>query len=147
MSAPLTLDREAIAELCRQYGVKRLAIFGSAVRDDFDLERSDVDLVGEYLPGVTSLESYFVLEEKFEELFGRSVDLRSAVERQLSIVGEALAQLARQHTRTGKTTSTSMSSPPSLSKSASKGTPQWQKSLCRYGLGAQSWWQRSLSAV
>jgi predicted nucleotidyltransferase len=37
--------REEIAELCRKHHVKRLAIFGSAVRDDFDPSRSDVDVV------------------------------------------------------------------------------------------------------
>jgi predicted nucleotidyltransferase len=37
--------RAAMAELCRRYHVRRLDIFGSAVREDFDPARSGLDLV------------------------------------------------------------------------------------------------------
>lgn len=40
MAGPLELDREASAALCRQYGVRRLAVFGSATTDRFDPERT-----------------------------------------------------------------------------------------------------------
>ena len=75
MAEPLTFDREAIAELCRRYGVRRLAVFGSAARDDFDPERSDVDLVVDYLPGVDSLDSYLGLKDELEAKLTRPVDL------------------------------------------------------------------------
>jgi predicted nucleotidyltransferase len=78
MAGPLAIDRDAVAELCRKYGVKRLAVFGSAVRHDFDPLHSDVDLVVEYLPGVTSVESYFGLKEELEAVFDRPVDLITA---------------------------------------------------------------------
>lgn len=40
--------REQIAELCRMHHVRRLSLFGSAVRDDFDPNRSDVDVRVEF---------------------------------------------------------------------------------------------------
>jgi predicted nucleotidyltransferase len=75
MAGPLELDREAIAALCRQYGVRRLAVFGSATTDRFDPERSDVDFLVEFNPASASLRTYFGLKEDLERLLGRPVDL------------------------------------------------------------------------
>ena len=57
--------------------VRRLAVFGSAVRGQFDPARSDVDVLVEFepLPPVLRAEAYFGLLEDLELLFGRSVDL------------------------------------------------------------------------
>ena len=69
--------RAEIAELCRMHNVRRLAVFGSAVRDDFDPERSDVDLLFEF--DSDSADQYFRRLGEFEEglvrLFRRNVDL------------------------------------------------------------------------
>ena len=43
MAGPLALDRKAISEACRQNGVRRLVVFGSALTSRFDESRSDVD--------------------------------------------------------------------------------------------------------
>src|SRR5688500_2432978 len=69
--------RQEIAELCRRFGVRRLELFGSAVRDDFDPARSDLDFLVEYQPGgrLGALEAYFGLKEALEGLLGRPVDL------------------------------------------------------------------------
>ncbi|MBN9607692.1 MAG: hypothetical protein BGO26_09500 [Actinobacteria bacterium 69-20] len=77
MGKPLELDREAIAALCRKFGVARLAVFGSATTDRFDPERSDVDFLVEFRPGMASLSTYFGLKDALEDFFGRSVDLVS----------------------------------------------------------------------
>jgi predicted nucleotidyltransferase len=60
--------------------VKRLSIFGSALRADFDPSRSDVDLRVEFdeIPVAGYAENYFALREAFADLFGRKVDLISA---------------------------------------------------------------------
>lgn len=81
MTERLNVDRAAIDELCREYGVEQLSVFGSALTDEFEPERSDIDLLVEYLPGVNSLESYFGLKTRLEDLFGRPIDLvmRSAL--------------------------------------------------------------------
>jgi predicted nucleotidyltransferase len=67
----------AVAELCRRYHVRRLDIFGSAVRADFDPTRSDIDLIAtfESIPFGSYLETHEGLVEGLETLFGRKVDL------------------------------------------------------------------------
>jgi uncharacterized protein len=73
----ITKYREEIEELCRQRHVQRLALFGSSLREDFDPERSDVDLLVEFelLPERQYAENYFALLEALTELFGRKVEL------------------------------------------------------------------------
>ena len=78
MLALISKNREAIADLCRRAGVRRLDVFGSAARvADFDPERSDLDFVVEFepLPDGGRFESYFLLKEGLEGLLGRPVDL------------------------------------------------------------------------
>jgi predicted nucleotidyltransferase len=75
---PLITDRRAaIAELCRRYGVRRLEVFGSASRDDFDQATSDIDLVVEFAatPSGTAFDRYFDLKGALKSLFARPVDL------------------------------------------------------------------------
>jgi hypothetical protein len=69
--------REAIAELCARYGVARLFVFGSALRDDFRPGESDVDLLVEFAPmdGYAKAVAYFDLLEALQELLGTEVDL------------------------------------------------------------------------
>jgi hypothetical protein len=69
--------REQLADLCRQYHVQRLALFGSALRDDFDSAHSDLDFLVEFepLPEGTYADTYFGLMEALEQLFQRPVDL------------------------------------------------------------------------
>ena len=69
-------NRDAIAALCRLHGVRSLEVFGSILRDDFDLERSDVDVLVEFDPqAANSLSNFVNLKEALEAVFGRSVDL------------------------------------------------------------------------
>lgn len=69
---------DAIRSLCREYGVARLDLFGSAARDDFDPAHSDFDFLVEYLPNAdlgSWLARFFELEERLAALLGRPVDL------------------------------------------------------------------------
>lgn len=77
MLKALDSEREAIAALCRRFGVRSLAVFGSAVTDDFDPDRSDVDFVVEFArgPDDSPFDAYFGLKEALEDLLGRPVDL------------------------------------------------------------------------
>ncbi len=51
MHAEILRHRDTLAALCRRHGVARLNVFGSAARSvDFDLARSDVDLLVEFTP-------------------------------------------------------------------------------------------------
>jgi uncharacterized protein len=75
---PLIEERRSeIADICRRFGVSRLAVFGSAARgEDFDPTRSDLDFLVEFDPGkAPTLETYFGLKDSLQGLFGRSVDL------------------------------------------------------------------------
>jgi predicted nucleotidyltransferase len=72
-------DNEALADFCRRSGIRRLAVFGSALRDDFGPE-SDVDLLVEFEPGHTpGMMGVSRLQRELEALLGggRSVDLRT----------------------------------------------------------------------
>ena len=69
--------RTELEQLCARYQVRRLALFGSAAGDDFDMLRSDLDFAVEFVPFSPSehSKSYFGLMQALEDLFLRSVDL------------------------------------------------------------------------
>jgi len=74
----IALRREELRALCHRFHVRRLDLFGSAARGDFDPERSDVDFLVEFdrtHPDALSLRTYFGLKEALEGLLGRPVDL------------------------------------------------------------------------
>jgi predicted nucleotidyltransferase len=72
---PVSVDRDALALVCRKWGIGSVALFGSALRDDFS-PQSDIDLLIEYLPGTRhSLFQYGYMNDDFERVFGRKVDL------------------------------------------------------------------------
>jgi hypothetical protein len=78
-----TLVQERLAALpgiCGRYGVRSLAVFGSAASDRFDPSRSDLDLLVEFrpMPPAQHADSYFGLWEELEHLFGVEVDLIEA---------------------------------------------------------------------
>jgi hypothetical protein len=79
MSSRILLSgkRRAVEALCRRYHVRRLSLFGSAVRDDFAPEHSDLDFVVEFAPLEPGdrAEAYFGLLFGLEEVFSRPVDL------------------------------------------------------------------------
>lgn len=78
MQPVLDNHRAEIATLCRQFGVRRLEVFGSAIRSDYDNDASDIDLVVEFEPersGGQAFARYFDLKRALEELLHKSVDL------------------------------------------------------------------------
>jgi predicted nucleotidyltransferase len=66
-----------LTRLCREHHVRRLEVFGSAARSDFDPASSDLDFLVEFEPisPVVYAQAYFSLKEALEALFKRSVDL------------------------------------------------------------------------
>lgn len=80
MIADISLHREELRDLCRRFHVRRLEVFGSAARGDFDPTRSDIDLLVEFEPLQPGayVDAFFGLKEGLEKLFGRPVDLVSA---------------------------------------------------------------------
>jgi len=73
-------ERAAVERLCRELGVKRLDLFGSATSDAFDPERSDLDFLVEFgpLPVGRRFDAFFDLLEGLESIFERKVDLVTA---------------------------------------------------------------------
>jgi predicted nucleotidyltransferase/predicted DNA-binding protein len=73
--------RSEIAAACAEASVARLWVFGSAVRDDFDPTRSDLDFLVEFLPDVVRepwLGELTRLSDALSEILGGSVDLSEA---------------------------------------------------------------------
>ncbi len=78
MKDKLDISTDRLAEFCEQNHVKKLAIFGSAIRDDFG-PKSDVDILVDFLPNHTpGFFGLIEMEEKLSDIFGqRQIDLRT----------------------------------------------------------------------
>jgi predicted nucleotidyltransferase len=73
----LHAEREALTAFCRRHGIRRLALFGSVLRDDFRRD-SDVDVLVEFEPGHTpGLLTLASMELELGEMLDREVDLRT----------------------------------------------------------------------
>lgn len=77
MNSPrLSLPLDAIAAFCRRHGIRRLALFGSVLRDDFT-PQSDVDVLVEFEPGRTPGLAFFGMQDELSLILGRRVDLNT----------------------------------------------------------------------
>ncbi len=76
MDLPIRIPQQALAEFCRRHGIRRLALFGSVLRDDFTPE-SDVDVLVEFEPGRTPGFAFFGLQDDLSNMLGRRVDLNT----------------------------------------------------------------------
>jgi len=73
----IDVPQELIAEFCRRWRVRELALFGSVLRDDFGPE-SDVDILIEFADGAEwSLYDWVDMIDELRDIFGRAVDLVS----------------------------------------------------------------------
>jgi uncharacterized protein len=72
----IDISREKLAEFCRRHRIRRLALFGSILRDDFTPD-SDVDVLVEFEPGTRLGLRFFAIERELSELLGRKVDLNT----------------------------------------------------------------------
>jgi predicted nucleotidyltransferase len=72
----ISVNRNKIADFCQRNHIRRLAFFGSVLRDDFGPE-SDVDVLVEFEPGHTPGLSFFRMEEELSQILGRKVDLNT----------------------------------------------------------------------
>jgi len=77
MTISVDEQQDEIAAACRQYGIERLFIFGSAIREDFRPGESDIDLLVEFGPiDVTKkFHVYLDAREAFRRIFNADVDL------------------------------------------------------------------------
>jgi len=71
----IEVEEKKLADLCRRYGIRELALFGSAVRGDMR-PGSDIDVMVEFEPSVRiGLLKFERLSEELGALVGRKVDL------------------------------------------------------------------------
>jgi len=72
----IQVPEQEIADLCRRHHIRRLALFGSILSDEFRPD-SDVDVLVEFEPGKTPGLDFFGIEIELSELLGRPVDLNT----------------------------------------------------------------------
>ncbi len=96
MSPNISIDRQRVAEFCQQNGVRRLAVFGSALRDDFG-PASDIDVLVEFEPGRTPGLRFFWMQNELSRLFGRTVDLHTPASLSRYFRSQVLAEAEDQY--------------------------------------------------
>ncbi len=72
----IKVSERALTEFCRRHHVKKLAFFGSVLRDDFD-EESDIDILVEFEHGYVPGFDMVALGNELSQLISRKVDLRT----------------------------------------------------------------------
>jgi predicted nucleotidyltransferase len=77
MSKNIVVPKDKLADFCKRHHIRRLAFFGSVLRDDFRPD-SDVDVLIEFEPGhVIGLIRLAGIELELSNILGRKVDLRT----------------------------------------------------------------------
>jgi len=77
MESPIQRNLDEIIRLCRRHEVRRLAVFGSAVRADFDPQRSDIDFLVEFepIPVADRMRNFSALRDGLAKALRHKVDL------------------------------------------------------------------------
>lgn len=91
MPAKIAIDRARVADFCRRHHIRRLALFGSVLRDDF-APTSDVDVLVEFEPGHTPGLAFFRMQREFSEILGRKADFNTPQDLSRYIRDEILAE-------------------------------------------------------
>jgi hypothetical protein len=75
VSPHISIDRDAVSAFCRRHHIRRLALFGSVLRDDFGPD-SDIDVLVEFQPGHVPGLDFVRIEREFSQfLGGRRVEM------------------------------------------------------------------------
>lgn len=75
----ISIDERSLTRFCKNHGVTKLSLFGSALRDDFEPARSDLDLLVEFAPGTSrSLFKLLRMQDELSSMLGRQVDLTTS---------------------------------------------------------------------
>ena len=86
----LDTNRDEIAALCKQFAVKRLRVFGSAVTEEWSEDRSDFDFLVDYTVEAKSL-------PPLDRLVGLKLALEALLGRKVDVVNVAQLRNARFH--------------------------------------------------
>jgi hypothetical protein len=74
--ARFNIPQGRVADFCRRHHIRKLAFFGSVLREDFAPE-SDVDVLVEFEPGHVPGLQFFAIENDLSQILGRKVDLHT----------------------------------------------------------------------
>ena len=72
----IDVPQDAIADFCKRHAIRKLALFGSALRDDFRPD-SDVDVLVEFEPGHVPGLAFFAMQDELSALLKREVELHT----------------------------------------------------------------------
>jgi uncharacterized protein len=90
------IPRELLADFCRRRHIRRLALFGSVLREDFTAS-SDVDVLVEFEGGHVPGLEFFRMERELSELLGRKVDLNTPAFLSSAFREQAIAEAEVQY--------------------------------------------------
>lgn len=72
----IKVPRQKVSEFCQRYHIRKLAFFGSVLREDFN-PTSDVDVLVEFEPGHVPGLAFFTMQDELSQILGRKVDLNT----------------------------------------------------------------------
>ena len=76
MNKNIVIPRDAISQFCLRNHIRKLSVFGSALRDDFHPD-SDIDVLVEFEDGHVPGFAFFGMDAELTNLLGRKVDLHT----------------------------------------------------------------------
>jgi hypothetical protein len=77
MTLKIKIPQEEIAAFCKRNRIRKMAFFGSVLRNDFS-PQSDVDVLVEFEPDAQVGLQFFKMAQELSEILGRKVDLNTA---------------------------------------------------------------------
>ena len=96
MAAKIDMDRDRITDFCKANHIRRLALFGSVLRDDFGPD-SDIDVLVEFEKGRVPGLAFFGMQDELSEIFGQKVDLNTVQDLSKYFREEVLAEAEVQY--------------------------------------------------
>ncbi len=94
--ARILIDREKISDFCRRHHIRKLALFGSVLREDFG-PGSDVDVLVEFEQGHVPGLAFFSMERELSEILNHKVDLNTPQFLSPYFRGQVLAEAEAQY--------------------------------------------------
>ncbi|MGH6629383.1 MAG: nucleotidyltransferase family protein [Burkholderiales bacterium] len=92
----IEVPAETIGEFCRRHHIRRLAFFGSVLREDFRAD-SDVDVLVEFEPSHVPGLAFFAMQDELTRILGRKVDLNTPQFLSPYFRAEALAEAEEKY--------------------------------------------------
>jgi uncharacterized protein len=72
----IAISKSDLAEFCRKHHIRKMALFGSVLRDDFSA-KSDIDVLVEFEPDHIPGLAFFAMEVELAKILGRRVELHT----------------------------------------------------------------------